>query len=103
MSRRFSSLEFKDEVRVSNELDKATAYLQWSMVAIGIIVLLLAAIKFFYFECNFYQVEFTHGDSYYVEKGSWKVHDDGKIEFRSWLWNRKVEGYDYRIIEPIFK
>ena len=103
MSRRFNSLEFKNEISLSDKLDKTTSYLQWSIAAIFIVFFLLAAIKFFYFECNFYQVEFTHGDSYYVEKGSWKVHDDGKIEFRSWLWNRKVEGYDYRIIEPIFK
>lgn len=103
MSRRFNSLEFKDEIRLSKELDRATFYLQCSIAAIFIIFIILAAIKFFYFECNFYQVEFTHGDSYYVEKGAWKVHDDGKIEFKSWLWNRKVEGYDYRIIEPIFK
>lgn len=103
MNRRFNNLEFKDEIRVSNELDRATSYLQYGIAAIFVIVLILVAIKFFYFECNFYQVEFTHGDSYYVEKDAWKVHDDGKIEFKSWLWNRKVEGYDYRIIEPICK
>lgn len=103
MNKRFSSLEFKDEIRTSNKLDRATFYLQGSIAIIFIGLLILIAIKFFYFECNFYQVEFTHGDSYYVEKDAWKVHDDGKIEFKSWLWNRKVEGYDYRIIKPIFK
>lgn len=63
-------------------------------------ILLIIATKL-YFECNYYQVEFTNGDSYYVRDNKWEELSDGKIRFHSWLWNRKVEGYDYRIIEPI--
>lgn len=56
-----------------------------------------------YLECNYYQVSFSHGDSYYVKDNKWEELPNGKIKFNTWFWNRTVTGKDYRIIEPLIK
>lgn len=55
-----------------------------------------------YLELYYYEVEFTRGDSFYVAPGNFEVEGD-KIKFKSLIWNRQVEGYDFRLIEPIIK
>jgi hypothetical protein len=68
----------------------------------SLLALILAFAVHSYFELFYYEVEFTKGDSYYVAPEAYKI-EGNKIEFRSIIFDRKVEGYDFRLIEPIFK
>jgi hypothetical protein len=68
-----------------------------------VLLLIVTLMLKLYLECNYYQVSFSHGDSYYVKDNKWEELPDGDIKFNTWFWNRTVTGKDYRIIEPLIK
>ena len=78
------------------------AKIVFSIICLSFVLFIVSACAKTYLELYYYEVKFTKGDSYYVAPGKYEI-TDGKIEFRSLIFDRKVEGYDFRIIEPIFK
>lgn len=97
MNKRYTDFNYS---KVTTKKDPLDGCLTKIGVGFFLFILLIIAAKL-YFECTYYQVEFTNGDSYYIRDNKWEELSDGKIRFHTWLWNRKVEGYDYRIKEPI--
>lgn len=82
------------------DYDKVLKYIKWFVIGIISLFIITIIIKF-YLDSTYYQIKFSKGDFYYVEKDQWTINPDGKIEFKSLLWDRKVEGYNYRIKAPI--
>lgn len=75
-----------------------------NVTIVTIVFLLITALMLkLYLECNYYQVSFSHGDSYYVKDNKWEKLPNGDIKFNTWFWDRTVTGKDYRIIEPLIK
>lgn len=97
MNKRYTDFNYS---KVTTKKDPLDGCLTKIGVGLFLFILLIVGTKM-YFECAYYQVNFTNGDSYYIRDNKWEELPDGKIRFRTWLWNRKVEGYDYRIKEPI--
>lgn len=82
------------------DYDKVLKYIKWFVISIVSLFAIAISIKF-YLDTTYYQIKFSRGDYYYVEKDDWTLYPDGKIEFKSLMLNRKVEGYNYRIKAPI--
>lgn len=92
--------EIVDHYTRKNNEDKLLKYIKWFITSAATLLVVSLMTKC-YMDTTYYQIKFSKGDYYYVDKDEWTVHPDGKIEFKSFFWNRKVEGYNYRIIEPI--
>lgn len=74
-----------------------------SIVVISGILLLISALLFkIYLELFYCEVEFTKGASYYIRPYEYEI-EGNKIKFKSLIFDRVVEGYDFRLIEPIIK
>lgn len=88
------------------DIDKQAKYaiMACKITIVTCLLLLIATLTLtLYLECNYYQVSFSHGDSYYVKDNKWEELPNGKIKFNTWFWDRIVTGKDYRIIEPLIK
>lgn len=72
------------------------------LLVLGISFIGLAIVCTTYCELFYCEVEFAKGDSYYVKPYEYEI-EGNKIKFKSLIFDRAVEGYDFRIIEPIIK
>jgi hypothetical protein len=75
MNKRYTDFNYS---KVTTKKDPLDGCLTKIGVGFFLAILLMTAVKM-YFECTYYQVEFTNGDSYYVRDNKWEELPDGKI------------------------